>query len=227
MQCRSLDHLHRDCKILPIADHLEMLSSQYLASTLRPDHPSHAVVTAPGGPRDKKKTLYSRCIQHVAPYLTNGVLDPANYKKTIDAIHTSFVAAAIARQKPNRLLEATPPEVSKSELTLLRPHRTTLTQLRSNKCMKLNDTLHRFNRAPSAVCPECRYRRQTVSHLFNCDAFPTTPPDLCVRDTWKNPVLVTNFLVTHPSFSSLPLPPDPPPPRPPPEPPPAPPPPPR
>ena len=75
----SIDHLHRECKILPIDDHLEMILSQYLASTLRPDHPSHAIMTAPEGPRVIWKTLYTRCIQHVAPYLTNGVLDPANY----------------------------------------------------------------------------------------------------------------------------------------------------
>ena len=56
------------------------------------------------------------------------------------------------------------------------------------------------------------------------DAFPTVPPDLGVRDVWKNPILVTKFLVTHPSFSNLPPPPDPPSLRPPLEPPPAPPP---
>ena len=53
----SQGHLHTETKILPIVDSLNLLCRQYLASALCPSHPSHAIVTAPSGPRNVKHTL--------------------------------------------------------------------------------------------------------------------------------------------------------------------------
>ena len=168
-----------------------------------------------------KETLSSKCISRLSSHLVDGVVEPDSYKPIIKELHTSFVAAAISKQSDNYLLDARPPKVSSSELSLLRPHRSALAQLRSGACPRLNDVRHRYGWEPSAVCPECGIRRHTVPHLFICDAAPVFPPDLNIRDLWTNPRLVISFLVTLSSFSDLPpLPPDPPPPRPPPEPPP-------
>jgi hypothetical protein len=50
-----IEGLHSKVKEMMVKDHLELLSSQYLASAMRVSHPSHAVVTLPQGPRQKKK----------------------------------------------------------------------------------------------------------------------------------------------------------------------------
>ena len=202
--------------VMPVADHLDMLSAQYLASALRPSHPSHAVVTAPSGPRSMKATLQSKHQATVAPYLRNGVIEPATYKQVIGKIHTSSVSASISKLGVNRLLGDAPPKIA-SEVSLTRAERSTLSQLRTGHCKRLNDYKHSFlQQSPTAICPECLFRRHTASHLFDCDARPT---DLSIRDLWTSPVSVVTFLKSLPSFSFL-LPPNPPPPPPPPEPPP-------
>ena len=104
-----------------------------------------------------------------------------------------------------------PPPISSSERLLSRSQRAALSQLRSGH----------FGRATSSLCPECRFLRHTVTHLFSCPAVPT---DITVVDLWVQPVEAMDFLLSLPSFSSLlspdpPLPPPPPDPPPPPQPP--------
>ena len=68
---------------MPVAAHIDLVGAQYLASALRVGHPSHSVVTSDPGPRRMKETLFTKYIDVVAPFLTNGVLDPRDYKSTI------------------------------------------------------------------------------------------------------------------------------------------------
>ena len=201
---------------MPVAAHVDMLRAQFLASALRPSHPSHAIVNGPSGPPDMKKTLQSKHLARVEPYLRDGVIDPTTYKTVINKIHTECVKESIENLGNNRLLDAPPPKISSSEKSLSRPERSTLSQLRTGQCKRLNDFQHKLGLAQNALCPECLFRRHTSSHIFNCDACPT---DLTVRDLWEFPVLVIDFLKSLPSFSFL-LPPAPPPPPPPPAPPP-------
>jgi hypothetical protein len=42
LQMASASHQHSEAEVLP---HLSLLCSQYLASALRPHHPSHPIVT--------------------------------------------------------------------------------------------------------------------------------------------------------------------------------------
>jgi hypothetical protein len=56
-QMAHLDHLHSETKVLPVKNHLSMLCSQFLASALRPHHPSHQTINSHTGPRAKKHTL--------------------------------------------------------------------------------------------------------------------------------------------------------------------------
>ncbi|KAF2350571.1 Reverse transcriptase domain [Trinorchestia longiramus] len=46
----SASYLHRETGVLPVADHLSLLCSQYLLSSLRPHHPNYLTVTQPSGP---------------------------------------------------------------------------------------------------------------------------------------------------------------------------------
>ena len=56
----SVDHLQAETEVLPVGDHLELLSAQFLASAQQPDHPSHHVVNLDPGPRVQKETLSSK-----------------------------------------------------------------------------------------------------------------------------------------------------------------------
>jgi hypothetical protein len=112
--------------MLKVKEHLELLSSQFLADAMQPSHPSHTVVTALPGPRRMKETLHSKCINHVQPFLTNGVMLELNLKKAINSLHTSAVAKAVCDVGPNRVLGLYSPNVNPEEETLTRVHRCAL-----------------------------------------------------------------------------------------------------
>ena len=57
LKSTSEDHLHQEAKVLSIANHLELHSTQFLASTIRSSHPSHSIATAFDGPRQIRETL--------------------------------------------------------------------------------------------------------------------------------------------------------------------------
>ena len=210
------EDLIMEAQVLPAESRLDMLSQQALVSALRQSHPSHAVVTAPEDPRRMKETLATRHRSHVSSLLTNGVVPPSEYKGALKTIHSNAVSSAIDRHENSRILGGPRPQINPSESTLSRAERSTLAQLRSGECQSLNNYLAKVGRATSAICPECRFQRHTVHHLFTCDARPT---DLSVRDLWTDPVASISFLKTLPAFSHLAST-EPPAPRPPPEPPP-------
>ena len=122
----SLSHIHQEAKFAFTSDHLSMLCSQFLASSLCPSHPSNAVVTAPPGPRPMKHTLKSKYFSSVEPLLVNGSVDTANHRATLSQIHTQAVNNTISKLEPNPLLGTTPPPISPSESRLPRNQRTTL-----------------------------------------------------------------------------------------------------
>ena len=209
----SSSHPHAESLVLPVHDHLSLLSSQFLARTLVPTHPSYPITSSSSGPRNIKHTLQS-CFHHsVAPYLVDDSLPPDAYKSTIKSLHTSAVAATIAARPPNRVLSTDPPPIAEEEKTLPRPHRSVLSQLRSGFCPALNSYLERIGRAQDNLCPSCAAAPHTTSHLFDCTSHPTS---LGVGDLWHRPGLVMEFLSSLPSFSYLPPlvrpPPEPPPP---------------
>ena len=186
-----------------------------MASTLRSSHCSHEVVRSDPGPRRMKHTLLTKYQNVVSPFLSDGILPQDNYKVAIQSIHHEAVQQVIKDLGPNPLLGKTPPPPDKSERSLTRAQRSTLSQLRSGYCRLLKDYQVRVGLAPDALCPECLYQRHTTRHLFIC---PATPTNLSISDLWRHPVPVMDFLLTLSSFSVL-LPPPPPAPRPPPVPP--------
>ena len=138
----SADHVHRECKILPVTDHLNLLSSQFLVNTLKPLHASHSVVSTPLGPRRLKETLQSKFGISVSPFLRDGVIPPACYKEVLTTLHTTAVRTATASLGPNRVLGTTPPEIHPSESQLPRVHQATLSQLHSGFCGVLKTYQH-------------------------------------------------------------------------------------
>ena len=180
----GVDHLHAETQSLRVYDHLSLLSSQFLARTLVPSHPSHPITTASSGPRTIRQTLQSRFLPNLTPYLTRGTVPPDHYKHIIQSLHTTAVTSAIAARAPNRVLNTPPPPISDEETSLPRRSRSVLSQLRSGFCSALNSYLELVGRAPSNLCPSCHTAPHTTAHLFSCPAHPTP---LRVEDLWDQP----------------------------------------
>ena len=197
----SIAHLHAESLVLPVHDHLSLLSSQFLARTLVPSHPSHHITSASSGPRTIKHTLQSRFHSSVAPFLINNSLPSDSYRDTINSLHTSAVAATLAARPVNRVLSAVAPPIAEEERSLPRPYRSALSQLRSGFCPALNSYWKKIDRERDDRCPSCLGPPHTTSHLFDCHIHPTA---LGVRDLWDQPRLTSEFLASLPFFHFLP-----------------------
>lgn len=84
------------------------------------------------------------------------------YRSAIKSLHTRAVTQSIDDLGANHLLDSIPPPIDDSELALTRSERTTLAQLRSGKCHRLNDYQMKVGKTDNATCPECKIRRHTV-----------------------------------------------------------------
>ena len=207
----SIDHLHAEAKELPVGDHLHLLSSQFLARSLDPNHVSHPFTTLDQGPRKLKHTLRSKCVEDVSPYLEeNGTISRGNYDMVKNKLHTDIVRKSIIRSSDNRVIGCKPPPVNSNENHLPRVTRVTLSQLRSGQCARLRDFQLKIGKLADSLCQSCSLDNQTVQHIFDCPARPTT---LTPLDLWNNPWGVADFLRSLPDFSDLPPPAPPPPPR--------------
>ena len=198
----DIQHLHSETSILPLSDHLGVLCAQFLAGALRPAHPSHALVTQDPGPRSRIPLLQTTFWSAVTGYLGDGgVADPDMHRFTISGIHTAAVAAHLANRDRSKVLLRQAPSISLAESALPRYYRTTLSQLRSGQCSRLNSYRHAIGIADTDRCPGCGAAPDTVHHLFSCPAAPT---DLSVEDLWSRPVEVAQYIAALPAFESLP-----------------------
>jgi hypothetical protein len=197
-------HLYQEAKIMPVREHLDLLSTQFLANALQPHHPSHGLIMAPLAPRAHlKPSLQAKYGAAIAPYLHDGTIFPSSYKKVLKALHTSAMQSAINGLADNRVLDTRPPEVNlKEEMTLQRPDRSTLRQLQSGHCKGLKEYQHFIGTATDNRCPKCSLLLHSTFHLFQCIANPIA---LTPWDLWKHPREATEFISTAPSFSYLPL----------------------
>ena len=208
----STQHLLSESLSLSVKDHLNLMSTQFLANAMRELHPSHETVSRPPGPRQKKATLQVSFGHRVAPFIRDGVVSCSNCKKVLTALHTTTVKDSISSLGPNRVLGIPPPQIHASERLLPCAYHTTLSQLRSGFCKDLETYQQRIGKSPNDICPDCLAAPQSTAHLFSC---AETPTDLEQTDLWSCPCEVAFFLASLSTFSHLP-PLDPPPPEPPP-----------
>jgi hypothetical protein len=115
------DHLLAESQLLPVSAHLNLTCAQFLAIASCADHPSHATVNLPTGSCKSRKgivhTLQSRFGEVIQPFLRDGVLPPANLKKTLKQMHTSAVDKN-KRKLVSKFLGGPPPDIDPSESTL-------------------------------------------------------------------------------------------------------------
>ena len=65
----SIDHLHNETEMLPVKQHSDLLSAQYLVQCLDPDHLCHNITTMDVPPRQMKHTLHTRHYPTIQPLL--------------------------------------------------------------------------------------------------------------------------------------------------------------
>ena len=200
----AVDHLHAEAMVLKVQEHLDMLCTQFLATSLQREHPSFATVTASSGPRRMKHTLQSRYLPKLeeltgeAGLAGDGTItDPIAARKQI---HTRAVESSISARQANRVLDAPAPDVSYREEELPRKTRRTLAQLRSGESISLNSYKHKIGLADSPLCPCCRSEEHTTEHIFRCPSHATSYSPI---DLWRHPVEVADYLRTLP-FMDLP-----------------------
>ena len=89
----SETHLHRESKILPLKDHCDMISKQFLLTNHIQDHPGFKHTHKPLPPRKLKPTIQNnrRDIQHLLPVTRD------NLKAKLKIIHTREVANTISK----------------------------------------------------------------------------------------------------------------------------------
>ena len=187
----GIDHLHSECQMMPVQDHCNMLSKQFLLQTQLEDQPNSIDLTAQPTERTMKKTLSSRFGNEISNMIPPEGLDTDTYKRELKNIHTMSVQATINKQKPNPVLNQPPPKVDDTEKSLPRKARTSLSQLRSGYSSLLNSYLSRIDENVSDRCPNCHQHSHTTNHLFNCTAKPIK---LNIADLWKKPVESARFL---------------------------------
>jgi len=196
----STGHLHAETAVLPIRESLTLRCCQFLASALRPSHPSHSTVTSDSGPRPMKHTLQSRFGPLISHLTAGGTVDPANYSSILNTLHSEAVQQAILAAPANAVIGQQPPPIDPSETSLPRSQRSTLSQLRSGYCVRLRSYQHRIGTSPDSTCPDCGTDAQTVKHLFECPTFPTS---LTPINLWTKPAEVISHLSQLDSFSFL------------------------
>ncbi|KAL1446099.1 hypothetical protein WDU94_005492 [Cyamophila willieti] len=184
------DHLHNECKVLPVRKHNNLLSQQYLLRCKTSNHPCNTVIHKALPPRTIRKMLKEDEI------LTDGTtpgndISEQDYKIGLQIIHRNAINEAIINYTPNRVLNTPPPEIAKEEKSLPRKTRTTLAQLRSGWCQLLNSYQNKINNEIADTCPSCGVGPHDVQHLFSCTAKPT---HLTTTDLWSHPKEVAEFL---------------------------------
>ena len=186
----SQDHLHSESKMMPVKDHCEMLSRQFLLNTQQDTHPN-TINLNHRAPRKMKNTLVTEHGKYIKKLTKNNNHTGQNHKKLLKKIHTDSVARTISNQAVNPVLNTPAPAIDDSERKLPRKARTKLSQLRSGYSSMLNSYLSRIRNDVQDICPDCQLEPHTSKHLFNCVAKPT---DLKVRDLWTKPVEAARFL---------------------------------
>jgi len=77
----NISHLHAECKIMLVREHLRMLCAQFLVNTKRSDHVSHEVVASRPFRRNQRETLLSKVGADVEHLLVDGITPDGTYSR--------------------------------------------------------------------------------------------------------------------------------------------------
>ena len=188
----AIDHLHAECKVMPLREHCMMTGKQYLAACHLQGHPGRRLLQIDDKPRLMKKALISQHGKEVRDIYNNSTQpSKEEYKKCIKSIHTKSVQHYLENSNPNKVLNSLPPTINQEEKLLPRSVRSELARLRSGYSRLLNSYLSRIDPTIANMCPLCQETPHDTHHIFNCSKNQT---DLTVINLWTKPKLVAHFL---------------------------------
>ena len=185
-----IEHLHTECKIMPVKEHCEMLSKQFLMNSQNPNHPNN-IDLHEKSQRNIKKTLVSRFGTEISNLIPQTGVNDDNKKTLLKTIHTDSVASVINNRSINPFINERNPTINTDEKKLPRKSRVILAQLRSGYSTHLNSTMSIYDNNIQDLCPDCGHSPHNTPHLFECPAKPT---NLTVKSLWQQPIEAANFL---------------------------------
>ena len=174
--------MHTERQILPIDTHKKHHGSQLRQQAQDPEHTLHQLTTQEPPARLKKRTIF-----HNNNYTTNIDTPPfTTTQETIRANTAQIVSNHMQVIPHNKILNRTPPEISKKEQALPHYTRRLLAQLRTNKSPILHEYLHKITPETHTTpnCPLCHSQTHDTKHLFDC---PMLPTDLGPEAPWDDP----------------------------------------
>ena len=187
-------HLHEETKVLPIEKHLILHASQLRQKSQLPSHPLNKFTKPFKSKRLLKPTIFNNDDYTLNHDVQPNIVNTEIIKNNMNRIHSEIVTNYLDNRKyKNQVLNAHPPEIDKSELTLPRKTRRRLAQLRTGKSPFLYSYLHHIDESnyPTPNCPLCKTLEHTTIHLFSCSKLPTKLKPL---DLWNDPVSVSALL---------------------------------
>jgi hypothetical protein len=187
-------HLHEETKVLPIQQHLILHASQLRQKSQLASHPLNKLTNPTKPKRLLKPTIFNNVDYTLNHDVLPNIANTEIIKNNMTRIHSEIVTNYLDNRKSkNKVLNAHPPEINKSELTLSRKTRRRLAQLRTGKSPFLFSYLHVIDKSnyPSPLCPLCKTLEHTTNHLFSCSNLPT---NLTTLDLWNDPVSVSALL---------------------------------
>jgi hypothetical protein len=187
----STEHLHQECKMLPVKEHNHLLSKQFLLACHDPEHPNHNITESHQQHPERlmRPTLATTFSKSVSSFVPE-VISKKTMKMASVAIHTDVVSKTKSQLPPNPILGTEPPQIDPKETSLDRSTRCTLAQLRCGHSKHLKSYMARIARE-DPTCPSCKKHKHTTKHLFKCPANPTT---LQPRTLWEDTRKAATFL---------------------------------
>ena len=186
-------HLYQENHMLPVKEHSVMLTDQFLYAMHQPEHPNHHLLHQDQRQRQMRQNI-SDFKPHLQPHVRDGARIEPNYKTGLKKIHDDAHRRHELSLPVNRVLNTLPPSINiKEEKELSKSIRSTLSQLRSGYSSYLNTYLHRINKRPDDLCPDCNLEEHTTPHLFQCRRRPNID-NLTPADLWHQPKKCAEFL---------------------------------
>mgnify|MGYP000498274895 CR=1 FL=1 len=188
-----VQHLHNECKVLPLRQHMDMRGAQLLAKAENPSHACHPLLTPRVTARAIRTTpaaYLKDCLESVPPCPRD--ISVARH------IHNTYASRAIEERGANTILGFPPPQVDPSEEQLPRAERVNLCRLRCGHHAGLRSYRFRIGLEPDDLCLRCLGAPDTVVHVVeDCPALTPEREAAGVTsclDLWDKPVEAAEFL---------------------------------
>ena len=183
----SQDHLHQETMVMPIRQHSELLTKQFLAKSFLPNNPGHQHLQ----PRPPAPELPATLEKDEGESPLYPPSNPRGVQKG-PKIPPHCRREEINRGcSPKQRTPISPPTINPAQQSLSQRATTGLAQLSSGFSRKLKSYLHRLDETVTDQCPKCSASPHDTAHLFNCRNDQTDPT---VESLWTKPCKAAAFL---------------------------------